>query len=281
MNSNIREEKLQILKSNIQLLYEQRILLNLLNSNGIPTVVIGDSLTALSYPNPVLRELHDIDLILQGEFFKKAVSLCKQDGYLPFKLPEDQGNCAHFIRNSITIHLITEVRVFSDEQKNQLLNTWIASGKPLTASIGNDTINTLQQWLNGILQLALLQADAQRGRIKMQSLTDWMMFAKNYLCDENWGSFAEKADQFELKEFAKSITCFGKKYIDINATWCDGTSDKFSNLVVLDTRRPPSRIDTVNTGGLVRKVKLTIRFLYRMIKQSLLRSIFYVNFLDN
>lgn len=214
MTSNLSKEGLHTLKNNIQLLYEQRELLKLLNSKGIPTIVIGDSLSALNYSNPLIRELCDIDLILPSECFEEAVLLCQQNGYLHFKLPEDQGYFVHFIRNGTTIHLLREMRVFHDEQKNQLLNTWIATAKPLMANIGNYTIPTLQQWLNGILQLALLQTDIHRGRIKKQSLMDWMMFVKNYLNDENWTSFEKKAEQLGLKEFAKSITCYGKKYTD-------------------------------------------------------------------
>lgn len=48
MASSVREEELQILKNNIQLLYEQRELLNLFNSKGIDALVIGESLTVLS-----------------------------------------------------------------------------------------------------------------------------------------------------------------------------------------------------------------------------------------
>ena len=274
MASNVREEELQILKNNIQLLYEQRELLNLFNVKGIPSLVIGDSLTALSYPNPLSRELFDIDLLLHSECFEKAVSLCHENGYLPFKLPEDHGNCAHFIKNGITIHLLIEMKVFREEHKNQLLNTWITSEKPLIARIGNDTIPTMQQWLNGILQLALLQTDAQRGRIKMQSLIDWMMFAKDYLCDKNWGAFEKKANLVGLTEFSKTITSYGKRYVDINAPWCDGALE-ISDDFVVDTRRTLFHDEFVKTGRLAETIKQALRSLYRAIKQSPFRGVFH------
>ena len=101
------------------------------------------------------------------------------------------------------------------------------------------------------------------------------MFAKDYLCDENWITFENRADELGLKDFAKNITYIGKKYIDINAFWCEGALDKLNSFVVLDSRMAPLPNDSVDTGGLVKKIKRAIRFLYRGIKQSFLRNIFY------
>ena len=234
-----REESLRVLKSNIQLLYEQRKLLNLLNENGIQAFVIGDSSVALFYPNPLSRELYDIDVLVHCKQFGEAVSLCKQNSYLPFELPEDQENCVHFIRNGITIHLLSELRLFSEEHKNEILNAWIASDKPLMVKIGNDMIPTLLQGNNGILQLVLLRVETQRGELKKRSLLDWMMFSKSYLSDENWNTFGKKAEQLGLKEFAKSITCYGKKYIDINASWCEWDLETLDSFDVVDMGRTP------------------------------------------
>lgn len=275
MASNISEEKLEILKKDIQLLYEQRELLSLFSSKGIVALVIGDSLTALSYPNPLSRELSDIDLLLYDDCFEEAVSLCHQNGYLSFKLSVDDGSCAHFIKNGTTIHLLSEMKVFGDDLKDELLNTWIASAEPLIARIRNDTFLTLQQWLNGILQLAILQTETRRGRVKMQSLIDWMMFAKGYLCDENWSFFGEKADRVGLKEFAKSITHYGKRYVDINESWCEEASEIPDNFVVLDIKKVHFNNESLKTCGLVRKFKLVFRAIFRFIKQSPLRSILY------
>ena len=275
MSSEDKTIKLRILNNNTQLLYEQRELLNLFKSNEISALVIGDSSVALYYPNILSRELRDIDILLQKECFEDAVDLCSQNGYLSFELPEDDGYCAHFMRSGFTINLLCGLKLLSDEHKNELLNEWITYEIPMMARIGNDIIPTLQYWSNGLLQLALLRIDIKHGRIEKQSLIDWMMFVKSYLNDENWIYWKEKADQLGLKELAINITCFGKKYIDINALWCEEPSEKIDGLMVVDTRIKPSHHRTDKKTGLIDWFKHILRFFYRFIKQSPLRNVFY------
>ena len=172
MNHEMREDELRILKSNIQLLHEQKEILSILCSKGASALVIGDSVAAISYPDPLTRELREIDLVLQKGSIKGIASYCAQNGYTLFYLPEDQGNCVHLMRNGFTIHLFNEINLFDDRTKNNLLNGWIKSEEPINASIGNYTIPTTPNWINGLLQLALLQRDACIHRIHKQNFND-------------------------------------------------------------------------------------------------------------
>lgn len=274
MNLEMREDELRILKSNIQILHEQKEMLSILCSKGASALVIGDSAAAISYPDPLTRELREIDLVLQKGFIKGIASCCAQNGYTLFDLPEDQGNCVHLMKNGFTIHLFSEIKLFDDKTKNDLLNGWIATEESIDASIGNYTIPTTPYWINGLLQLALLQRDACIHRIHKQNLNDWMMFVKSYLNDANWSTFGVKAEQLGLKEFAKSITRYGKQYFDVDTPWCD-SAEALDGVFVVDIQKESGdnvASDHTGSDGWLKKI---LRIVYRFIKRSFLCNTFY------
>ena len=275
MNDEKREERLRILKNNIQLLYEQKELLSLLDNKVISALVIGDSSAAICYPNPITRELREIDLVIPKKSIQGAVLYCTQNGYISFELSEDQGNCFHLMKNGFTIHLHSEINLFDDRTKNELLNEWITSEESVDARIGNNTIPTVPYWINGLLQLAILQKDIYDYRTTKQALTDWMMFVKSYLNCIGWSAFGEKAAQLGLREFAKSITQYGKRYVEVDALWCDDVAETLDDIVVVDTRMVSNKINVSNSTGINGRLKKTLRLIYRFIKQSFLCSVFY------
>ena len=275
MNPKEREEKeLRILKNNIQLLFEQRELLSLFDSKGISALVIGDSSASICYPNPLTRKLREIDLLLPKGSIQGAALYCTQNGYTLFELPEDQGNCTHLMKNGFTIHLLGEINLFDDRTKNNQFNGWLKSEEPIEAKIGSYIIPTIPYWINGLLQLAMLQIGARNGKIQKQSLIDWMMFVKGWLNDSNWPAFREKAAQLGLNWFAMSITRYGKQYVDVEASWCD-TAETLGGFVIVDAQKEYGNNETINSIGLYGWIKQVLRLIYRFIKRSPLCSVFY------
>lgn len=262
----IRDSYLLPVVRNVQLLYEQRELLKLLCDNGIPVLVLGDSSTAVFYPDPLRQELSDIDIFVQENWFQKACHICSSCGYTSFVLPEDSGAIAHFIRNGVTIHLQWQQRLFTDEKKNAQLNAWLNEQESINAQIEKFTFPVLQNWLNGVLQLALIQRDAERGGIVKKQIDDWAMFVNSFLSDTEWLPFKKRAESLGLVKTAMNISSLGK----LSVSWCNENPDVLSQIRVKEESDAEARKEKKPP-----RIKRSLRLIYGRIKKSPLRKVFY------
>lgn len=65
----------------IKLLYEQYRLLNLLEENDIPCVILKGCAAAIYYPEPHLRAMGDVDILVQHDKFESAMAILESNGY--------------------------------------------------------------------------------------------------------------------------------------------------------------------------------------------------------
>ncbi len=244
-------EMLQTVTKNVQLLFELKNLLSLMSK----PIVIGDVSTAIYYDEPLRQSLRDIDLFVM-EYHEEEIQ-----SYTTFTLPEDNGDCIHFIKNGVTVHIHKELRLFEDEKKNELLNNWMKDEEPITGRIGDYGVPVPQHWLNGIIQLSLIKRAIERGSISRKGMNDWREFVKIYLSDEKWMEFKEKAKKLGLEETAKSITRFAK----VNVNWCQDV-DELSGVKIIEETK----------GIKTLPVKKSFqRVIYERVKESPTRVVFY------
>ncbi len=226
-------------------------------------------MTASYYPDPFLQKLQDIDVFVKKEQFCEAVMRCADSGYLPFILPEDNEECSHFIKNGITIHLQRRLRLYSDNEKNELLNKWLQESNIEKTVINNYKIPVPQAWIEGILQLSLIKKSIEQKEITRKQLNDWNMFVSKYLSDDAWPGFKQHADQLELADIAKSITRLGGN----NVAWCRETADDLTDLrIVEDSENNVNKKVYVSRSN---PLKQLLRSGYSFIKGSSLRKPFY------
>ena len=257
------------ISDNIKLLFEQNELLKLLNDNGINPIVIGDSAAAIYYPDPLKRKLEEIDFIVKGNDFSNAGQLCSAAGYTSFTLPEDQGNCLHYVRNNITIHIHKQIELFVEEENNNLLNQWIAEGVIEKANIGKYSIPVLPYWINGLLQLGILKTAIGRKVVRKSQIDDWTMFVKSNLPDAQWNSFHEKTEQVGLTETAKRASRAAKDITGLDITWCDEVPNDLKRYIYDDQQE-------VNKGEEVTPQKRSWRrVVYDIMRHPPFRIMFY------
>ena len=65
----------------IRVLNGQRELLDLLNQNGIPCVIIKGAAASMYYPYPSLRMMGDVDFLVKREDYEKTAALMEVSGY--------------------------------------------------------------------------------------------------------------------------------------------------------------------------------------------------------
>ena len=76
----------------IRIMHAQEELLNLLEANGIPCVIIKGAAAAMAYPYPALRSMGDVDFLVKRCDYELAAALLEENGY---RLAHDKNPAAH------------------------------------------------------------------------------------------------------------------------------------------------------------------------------------------
>lgn len=79
--SHWEQDSFRFLMRNERILYEQKEVLRLLADAGIPCAILKGSSSAACYPQPSLRILGDIDILVKPEQQMEAVELLQANGY--------------------------------------------------------------------------------------------------------------------------------------------------------------------------------------------------------
>ncbi|MCC8168252.1 MAG: nucleotidyltransferase family protein [Clostridiales bacterium] len=110
MASTWEQNALRIIMGNEQLLYEQDRVIRLLEDNGIPLVILKGSSSAVCYPDPSLRTMGDIDILVRPGQQLAAVALLRENGYEAESDPEDSVNHCHIAvcKNNIAVEVHKE-----------------------------------------------------------------------------------------------------------------------------------------------------------------------------
>ena len=268
IESKILKSKLLTISKNTQLLVEQNRFINHLSN--IELFVLGDPMIAMYYPDPLMCKLRDIDVLIKKGQFNEAVKRCTETGYTSFVLPTDNGDCIHFIKNNVVIHLQRRLRLFSDDKKNELLNKWIQESKPKEVKINKNVIPVPQDWIVGILQLCLIRINIEYNVISRKQLTDWISFVNSYLSKDRWPFFKQQADQLELTEIAKSVTRLG----EVDASWCRDASDFFSKLKIVEESVDDDEEKAVRVSR-INPIRRVLRSGFNYLQGSSIRGLLY------
>lgn len=220
------DEALPYIASNINLMWEQQRLSEILN--GIPFFVIKGSCAAIYYPDPIRRTLGDIDLLVNPTYFKAAYDTLKEAGYSTSEIIDGEDiRHIRFKRNRIVIELHKRFATLNSAVQEKLLDQWLYSASPIIGGFGKYTFPMLPDELNGLVLLTHINQHLEEG-IGLRHIIDWVMYVRHSISDQNWPSFKGKTDQLGLTILAKAIARFGQIYTGLNMeiTWCKDIDDR-------------------------------------------------------
>ena len=205
-------------------LYEQTKVCELFKEAEIPFVILKGAAAAMYYPTPCDRTMGDVDVFVSEEFFDRAFSLLKDNGY-EYKLDYGDGRDYSFEKGGVIFELH---RRYSD--KGHDIEQYIVNGlkNAQTQVLYGDEFPTLPKAENGLVLLDHIRHHLSGG-LGIRQIIDFMMF----VCSEKDGKvFEEKyLPLFEsagLKTLAKIITKACIKYfgLPVNADWCKDADEK-------------------------------------------------------
>lgn len=205
-----------------QLLYEQQSILTILKENNIPCAVLKGSSVAQNYPDPDLRIMGDIDILVPKNLQSKAAGLITGNTE---KTYENDGHF-HISVNSknITVEIHNEpngIEIASDENVKKQLRDFFSNA--LSDTQETNKIITLSKEHQAVSLLLHKLSHFLSEGIGLRQLCDWACFVNKNLDDREFKKIKPRLESFGLLEFAGVITrtCCDWLHLPVScAKWC-------------------------------------------------------------
>ena len=193
-----------------QIMYGQQKLLQLLDDNHIDCVILKGAAAALSYPQPMLRVMGDVDFLVRRADYEKTANLLEQNG---FKLAHEKNSKSHhyeYIKDGISYELHKRLAIVheSDKELNALFDNGITNRE--IKQVGSFSFPVLPSDLNGLVLLFHINQHLRSG-LGLRQIIDWMM----YLDKNGIDRLLPLLRKTEMEKFAFTVTAMCQKYLGL------------------------------------------------------------------
>ncbi len=207
----------------LQLLYEQDAVLALLGEHGIPVAVLKGSSVACHYPNPALRAMGDIDLLVPPDRQRETVDILRETGY--GDILEEGHHCHYTIskgRISVEVHREPNgIHIATDPEIAASLHAYFADATDHIHTVGH--IPVLSTDRQAVVLLLHKLEHFLSGGLGLRQLCDWACFVKACLSPDEFERLRPTLVDFGLLEFAGIVTrvCCDHLHLPVEAVpWC-------------------------------------------------------------
>ena len=212
-----------------RVLYVQDQLMALFSDAEIPVAVIKGTAASVYYPEPSVRTMGDIDLLVGPGYFEKAAALMAEKGYA-HKHGDTASRHIEYKKDHVEVELH---RYFSDKPP---VEDRISAGFPARAQadLGGHRFWMLPPLENGLVLLEHAARHLQ-GDMGLRQVIDWMMYVDRVLDDGFWfGEFRTAARDCGLETLAVELTRMCQRYLGLpeRITWCRSGEEQVSEALV-------------------------------------------------
>lgn len=189
-----------------QLLYEQANVISLLEKNGTRFAILKGSTCAVHYPDPSLRAMGDIDILVAPDEQRAVVELLQADGYS--EVVEEDHHCHLTVRKgrvSVEVHREPNgLFINEDDVLRGRIDTFFADAlECVQMENGYPALADRHQAV--VLILHKLE-HFLAGGLGLRQLCDWAMFVQKRMTAELWGALEPLLESFGLLTFTLMIT---------------------------------------------------------------------------
>ncbi|MCC8029927.1 MAG: nucleotidyltransferase family protein [Lachnospiraceae bacterium] len=204
--SRWEQDSLRRIMSNEQLLYEQEQVIRLLAEASVPCVILKGSSSAANYPNPSLRIMGDIDLLVKPEQQMQAMKVLQANGY--GDILEESHHCHMTVhKGGITVEVHKEpngLYMNPDAEIAQKLHVFFADAiDQRQCEDGLPFLTDEQQAV--VLILHKLEHFMTSG-LGLRQLCDWAVFIEKRMDDVLWTGLQPVLSDFGLLTFTGLMT---------------------------------------------------------------------------
>lgn len=192
-------------------------LCQLFDAHDIKVVVVKGTAAAIYYPQPALRTMGDIDLVVLPEHYSRAKEVLLEAGYQLSGAEADRHIA--FKKDGVMIELHHR---FSCEDLD--IEDFVQSGiqNAERGTVEGHAFPMLPRLANGLVLLAHMRSHIRVG-LGLRQMIDWMMYVERELDDAFWASeFQAAAKAKKLDVLAITATRLCQKYLGLpeRITWC-------------------------------------------------------------
>ncbi len=217
------------------LLFEQAEVLKLLAENNVSVLILKGSSAAANYPNPQLRVMGDIDILVEPQNQRRTVELLQKRGYGKI-LQENHTRHFNIKKGKIAVEVHKEIGGISLIQNPK---TASEMRELLSDVLKNPTYtNGIPQLENKYLCIVLLLHKLQHfihGELGLRQLCDWAVFVGNAVDDAFWQEEVPLLKSFGLYKFACVMTKLCHDYFKLPADrikWCRPEDDRLCSEIM-------------------------------------------------
>ena len=186
----------------------------------VPYVILKGTSAAQYYPNPMYRNLGDIDIMTRHEDYPAACEMLLDAGYLEVTIQDTNGSIRHrsFKCNDVIVEVHAYFAMLNDVEQTKYLDELIINNI--------NPSHVLPDSINGLVILEHIGQHLEEG-LGLRQVLDWMMFVNRCLSDEQWPEFQAMAAKTGLEKLAITATRMCEMYLGLpKRQWCSGTDEK-------------------------------------------------------
>lgn len=222
-----------------QIIYAQRHLTQLLEAANIPVAVMKGCAAAVYYPNPELRSMGDVDLLVKPESFQKAYQLMLDNGYVLHG--EDNGKYhVALIKDNVLFELHRSPAGLRKDKYGEFIRAFMESGLDhIERKKIDECVFPILPWKQNGLELIWHIKQHLYNGLGLRQILDWMMFVDRVLDDGHYGEFKEILKKSGLNKLAIVVTRMCQIYLGLRTegiSWCrtakPSTCEALMNFIV-------------------------------------------------
>lgn len=207
-------------------LHAENELKTIMDTAGIPFVILKGNAAAIYYKHPERRNMGDIDFLVKPGNYDEAKELLLDNGFSTCG-GEDYRNIG-LKKDGIKFELH---RRFSANDLNIEEEIWEGFDNRIIRMVGNYRFPMLPRVANGLVLLAHMRMHLKHG-MGLRQIIDWMMYVNTELTDFVWNcEFEALAQRLGICKFAKVTTKMCQMYLGLpeSITWCRDADEKLSS----------------------------------------------------
>ena len=224
-----------MINNNIQVIEEHKNIHRLLSANNIPYVFLKGCASARYYPEPLLRTMGDVDLLILPQDTEKVDGLLCSNGFKKFA---DSGNQEIHIgyksESGIICELHRKINGIPKNEVGQKISEYFSDIIENSVLIDNEFICP-NDFHHGLILLLHTASHLTKEGVGLRHLCDWAVFVEKFSEQEFCDTFKNALNEIGLWKFACILTACCVKYLGCAPKeWTGAVSENLIDSVIED-----------------------------------------------
>ena len=239
ISEDMKNALLQIVTYNYRNLSVQKEIITKLSANNIPCAVIKGASISVDYPNPILRPLGDVDLLVPTEDYEKSIDLLIGSDERN-RLSELHKFHYQFVKNGISIEIHKSVSSFDSTENSIKEYMEDALNHIEENNIDGFNFPVLKKDYQAITLLMHTKRHYFENKLNPRMLCDWAMFIdKTDACLWN-NEIYPTLERLNMNKWADALSSVCNQFINISCcdkihSFCDKvTVDRLADEFISD-----------------------------------------------